>query len=235
MVDKVTAVIGRPTRDVRIRLHIELVKNYKGKEEYFHSEFSFNEKEYLKFDLQSFVTLEYTGGEWSKDKSIMITEKNLFILRKGLKQMVRNCYADDIFVIRNNETVLPSDMEEKYTVKLYDLGMNQRLLLKPTIVSDMDGITYEGVAIYFNNSGNCAAMSITEFEALVDAVDKINLFVYSQQVLSIYLMYIDKLEKVPSQKTENVKQNVFAKDIEEVRYKNTQINKEEFFNMKESE
>lgn len=231
MVDKISTVIGKPVKDIRLRLHIEPVRKFNNKVEPLCRQFPYNDKEYASFDFGRYVTLEYTAGEWARDKSIMITEKNLFTVRSNFRRMVRNLYATDIFVQKKSgELILPKDMEEKYTVPIYDLGMNQYLLLKPTIVTDYDNVTYEGVAIFFNKTGNCCAVSISEFEALVEALNNIDLFLYSHQVLSLYLQYVDKIDIIkPEQRVETEKTNVFEKDIAEIKFKNTRLNKEEFF------
>jgi hypothetical protein len=219
-------------------MHIKFSRDKDGRKENFHKIFTISDgKSYLKIDMQSFLTLELLDQSWSKDKTIIIDQKNLCHLIKGCKNILNNIYKEDIFAVekKSNQLIMYSDMVEKYTEKIYNLGSNQRVLIKPAIITDENETTYEGVMIYINKTDNFVELPIDAFEALVYALEKIDLFVYSQQLINYYIASNEKVdvkEISMNSTTTNKKQHPLFKDEEVVVQGNLNKKDEDPFNFK---
>lgn len=198
-VQKISRVISQLTKDLRIRIHLKLVNQGKdGRRENFHNVFSVQGNKYLKLDLQSFLTLEFIDKEddWSQDKSIVINERNIFQITRGVKECIDAIYDGGIFAVdKDKNIVIYADMVEKHTVQIYNIGGNQRMVLKPTIVYDENETSYEGATLYINKSDYSIDLPIDVLESMHYILNKIDLFLYSQALLNYYMMSL-KEEKI---------------------------------------
>ena len=67
--------------------------------------------------------------------------------------------------------------------------------MAPTVVVDInDGKSYEGVQLSINRDEIYAELTLDEFEAMVHILEKIDLFVYSQELLNFYYGIKTKVE-----------------------------------------
>lgn len=186
--NKISRVLVQPVKNLVMKIHVELLKEKEGKVTNFHNVFTFGSKTYLRVDLQSFVTIEMTDGEWSKDKSVLIDQRNMYQVIKGFEKSLENIYNGDVFAVnKEGKTVIHKDSIEKNTVKIYNMGNSNRLILRPSIIYDNDDMTYEGVVLYINKTENYVELPIDAFEALYFTLKKVDLFVYSQALLNYYL------------------------------------------------
>jgi hypothetical protein len=224
--DKISRVVYQATKDLSLRMHIKLVKEKDGRKENFHQLFTTKEgNKYLKLDLQSFLTLEITSGEWSPDKSIFINQKNLSQIKRKFKKMLDNIYGEEIFAMnKKNEVFMYADTVEKYTEKIFNLGGKSNMIVSPAVIYDENEVTYEGVIIYINKSDNYVELPIDTFEALYDVLEKADLFVYSQLLLAYYMSTIkdQKVELKEVKVNENTtnkkrKPSIFEPSKEEVK------------------
>ena len=88
-------------------------------------------------------------------------------------------------------------MVEKHTVRLFNIGPNQRMVIKPAIIYDENEISYEGVVLYINKTANYVELPIDAFEALYYTLKETNIFVYSQLMINYYnLISILKKNKI---------------------------------------
>lgn len=213
-VQKISRIIIQPVRNLFLKMHVKLVHETKyGKNSNFHNIFTMDGKEYLNLDLQSFLTLEIKDGEWTPSKSILINEKNIYHITKGLEKCIDIIYNDDIFALNeNHETIMYKEGREKGTVRIYNLGMNQRLVIQPAVVYE-DDISYEGVVFFINKTDNYIQLPIDALEALYHALKQVNIFVYSQMLLNYY---VTTMGIKPSEKQEvgklSFKPNVLTTD-----------------------
>jgi hypothetical protein len=238
-IDKISRVLIQPTKGLSLRMHIKLLKEKDGRKENFHNIFSFNNNKYLKLDLQSFLTLEIIEGDWDKDKTIFIDQKNIYQIIKGFKKMIDSIYDNGIFAVnKRDEIVIYKDMVEKYTQKIFNIGGNQKMIIKPAIIYDDNEVSYEGVILYINRSEYYAELSIDAFESLYYALSKVDIFAYSQQLLNYYMSCVkdQKVELKEVTIAENYKKKkvhpLLMEDKEEV--KSTLVKEptaEEFFNI----
>lgn len=191
--EKISAVLVQPVNDLTLKVHSKLLREKEGRKENFHNEFTFNNNNYLKLDLQSFLTLELRREEWSKDKSIIINQRNIFQIITKFKSLLESIYNGGVFALnKDNEIVIYKDKVEEYTQKIYNLGGNQRMLIKPAIIYDENEVSYEGVILYLNKTENYAQLPIDAFESLVYTLDKVDLFLYSQLLVNYYMSYLSK-------------------------------------------
>lgn len=245
-VDKISRVIIEPVKKLRLRMHAKLVNRKEGRKENFHKLFSAPDGgKYLSLDIQSFMTLELTEGEWDKSKTIIIDQKNIYQIIKGMKKIIDDIYDRDkgIFAIKKNkETVIYKEQAERSTVKLYNLNYNQRMVLTPAIVYDENEVSYEGVVMFMNKSENYVEFPIDAFEALYYCLEKADLFVYSQELVNYFIAAL-KGEKVELKEIEitvksKKKKHPLAAQNEEPEVKGNIIKEptaEEFFDIENKE
>ena len=190
-VEKITRVVIQPSRNLRLRLHVKLLQEREGRKENFHSLFEkpSGDGEILTLDAQSFLTLEIVDrGEWNAKKSLLIDQRNIYQVIKGFEKCLKALYNEKIFDKRQNGEIFAyREAVEKNTIPLYYLGGNNRMVLRPTVVYDMNEVSYEGVAIHINTKEYVAELAIDAFEALYYALKQANLFVYSQLMLNYFV------------------------------------------------
>jgi len=241
-IQKISRLLAQPVRNLLLRIHVKLVSEKEGRKENFHNIFTIEGNSFLKLDLQSFLTLELKKGEWSKDKVIIIDQRNLYQIIKGFEKCLDGIYNGGVFAVtKNNKIVIYSDMVEKHTVRIFNIGGNQRLVLKPAIIYDDSDVSYEGVILYINKTENFVELPIDAFESLYHTLTKIDMFVYSQMLLNYYVAAL-KNEKVELRQVtvENKKPqrrvSVFETEQKEFVKSNTPTaqSDEEFFGLKGS-
>lgn len=200
---KISRVVFQPIRDLQLRIHLKLIKERQdGRKENFHNVFTYGDKNYLKVDLQSFFTLEIpgTGSEWAKDKSIVVDQKNIYQLIRGLKKTIDDIYDGGVFAVdKEDNIVIYKDKQEEYTNRIYNLNYNQRIVLTPAIIYDETEVSYEGVIMYINKTANVVEMSIDVLESLYYTLKKADLFVYSQLLLNYYVATLKNEQSLTSE------------------------------------
>ena len=155
----------------------------------------------------SFITFEYKEGAWSKDKTIVVNELNLAKVVKGFKNVHKNVYEGNIFAQnKKGEVVIYQDRARECTEHI-GLG-SQNMLLQPAVIQDDNGVTYEGVILYINNSENVIELAIDWFDGIIRVLEKIDMFAYSQALLNFYISLKDndrimeetEVKKIPKKK-----------------------------------
>ena len=196
-VQRISRIILQPVKNFTLKINVKLYQEKNNKIESYHKEFEFNKIKYLTLNPSAYLSLDINNKEeeWDKSKSIMITQRNIYQLIKNFKIMLDNMYKDDIFAMNSKgEIIIYSDMVNKYIIKIYNLGLNQRMIIKPAIVYDENEVSYEGIIMYINNSDNFVELPIDAFESLFYTLSKIDIHTYSQQLLNYYVSCLDKEE-----------------------------------------
>lgn len=190
-VKKISRTILNIQKNLSLKLHVKLVSvDENGQTRLFHNEYEYEGSNYIKIDNMPFMTLDMREKdiEWDKSHSIMITPMNIVHVVKGMERLLEAIYGDDVFAVdRNDKIVIYKDMVEKHTEKIFNLGMNQRLVLKPAIILDHNDTEMEGVLLYINKPENVVELSIDAFESLLYNLQKIDLFTYSQLLINYYV------------------------------------------------
>lgn len=198
-INKITRVIIKPAKNCVLKIHIKLVnKRMDGKTENFQNVYiNGNDEGTLALDFQSLITLELKDGEWEREKTICITQNNIYQLIKGMERVINKFYNEKIFAVKKgtNEIVMYKDKAQECTERIYNLGMNQRMIIQPSIIYDNNDLSYEGVVMYLNKTANFIELPIDAFESLYYALKQINIFEYSQSLLNYYISSV-KNEKV---------------------------------------
>lgn len=215
---KITREILNIQKNLSLKLHVKLILvDENGKNRLFHNEFEYAGSNYIKIDNMPFMTLDYKerDSDWDKSRSIMITPMNIVHVVKAMNRLLDAIYGDDVFAVNSqNKIVIYKDMVEKHTEKVFNLGMNQRLVMKPAILLDHNDVEIEGVVLYINKPENVVELSIDAFESLVYNMEKIDLFTYSQLLINYYVMQQNQGVKQPQQKSLSYppKREVFTKE-----------------------
>lgn len=198
-IQKITRVLLTPTKNLTLKMHTKLFNDKEdGRKENFHNEFSYGSNGYLKLDIQSFLTLEITGGEWSKDKSIVITQQNLYQIIDGFRQCVKNIKDGGVFALsKERQLIIYADAAEQGTVKIFNIGPNQRIILKPAIIYDSNETSYEGAHMFINNMGNIIDLPFDAIESILYKLEQTDLFVYSQLMINYYTILLNKIGGKP--------------------------------------
>lgn len=181
------------------KFHVRITSDKDGQEVNFHNSYkSPSGDEYISLDIQSFVTLEFKDdGEWSRSKSITLTDRNLVQILKGLKLCIYNIKHGGVFAIKETtgEIVSYRDKVLESTVEVFNLGNNQRVVLQPGVIYDSeDDLTYEGVVMYINNSSHAVELTIDQIDSLYYTLGKLNMFEYSQMLINYYVSQVGKIE-----------------------------------------
>ena len=200
--EKITRALIKPTENSIVKFHVRLNNEYNGKETTFHNEFEYNGCTYLKLDVHPFITIELIDGEWDKNKSIYLDQKTLYHFNKSGKKILKNIYNENIFAVdNNNRVIIYSDMANTFTEKVFNIGLNQRVLFKPSVYVDINETTYEGVTMFINNSSNFIEFPIDAFESMIHTLTEVNFFSYSQSLINYYTLMYSK--QIQNDKREN--------------------------------
>lgn len=190
-IEKISRVILQPVQNLQLKLSVKLSKENKinGKKESFHKLFTTEDKiSYLNLDFYSSLTLELTTKPWSKDKSLLITMSNIYQIQFAFKKVLDNIYNGEIFAMDKNDNVIAyGGMCDKHTVRAFNIGFNQRLIIRPSVIYDENDISYEGVVMFINKTNNHIELTIDALESLYYALTKVDIFAYSQLLLNYYV------------------------------------------------
>lgn len=186
---KITRVILN-LKNLVVKLHVKVFDDTGG----IHNEFGYNGSKYLKLDNVTFISLDMIDGNtWSKDKSIIITQNNIYAVVTNMKKIINDIYNENIFANKSDgEIIAYKDMVEKFTRRFTLTGTNQQILLRPGVVYDENEVSYEGIQIYFNKFENKIDLTIDVFESLCYTLEQIDLFTYSQLLVNYYVSYYNK-------------------------------------------
>lgn len=214
-VKKITRTILNVQRNLVLKLHVKLISEENGEKHSFHNEYEYQGATYIRIDSMPFMTLDIIDKEsvWSKDKSIMITPNNIVHIVRAMERLLDAIYGDEIFAVNaKDQVVIYKDKADEYTQRLFNIGMNQRLLIRPAKIYDHNEVEMEGVILIINTPDNVVELSIDAFESLVYNLKKIDMFTYSQLLLN-YFMLQNKFS-VPKEKSKKImpKRDVFKKD-----------------------
>lgn len=153
-------------------------------------------------------SIDNKGNNWSRDKTIIISNKNFHVIMRGFKKMRDIMYSEDSLFYLSDNKVCMYQLEKRFIVEVFNAGSKNYLLLHPCIYEDADGLTYEGVRIFINNQSNFIDLPIDDFDCLYDNLKNIDLFLYSQALLNFYIAYAHKVE-LP-ERTFKPKKNLFS-------------------------
>lgn len=157
--------------------------------------FVFNGRKYVVVKSYSYAILQYMRDSVKIDNtSIYISDKNLYYLVTGLREMRDIMMRDDIYYRDGNNTKMFEDIKD-VTVNLIDGKGNTLKLMPSTCV--INDISYEAVALYINGMGNEMVLDIESYDALIYNLSKIDFFLYSQSLIQTVIMssYMD-MEKI---------------------------------------
>lgn len=156
-----------------------------------HNEFNFENKDYVRIDTKPFVTLEPISeeGVWAPGRTLIVSNRNIFALIKGLKEAKQVLYEKDVFATKNGELILYNDVAEQNRVVIRIPFTKQAVAIRAAVVRGSDDITYEGVILLINDDNNFAYLTIDELESLIYNISRIDFNVYSQMLLNYYIQY----------------------------------------------
>ncbi|MDD3172115.1 MAG: hypothetical protein PHF63_00345 [Herbinix sp.] len=142
-------------------------------------------------NLQSFFTLEKRSKERSLDDSIMIDSNNLGVMVRTLNIISNNLIRGSVFGYdTKNNLSLPKKSIEASTYIVYHMNTGKCIKILPTIIYDSANIGYEGIRICFNSDSNYIDTFVNDFHTLVLYISKLDPFVYSHQLLDLYLSHM---------------------------------------------
>lgn len=241
---KITAMLLQPTKNLHLKIHVKLFNELgDGRKENFHKIFTMDNGESIfQLDLQSFITIELKDGNWSKDKTVILDQKNIYQVIASCKKILEGIYDGGIFAInKDKKIIMYSEERDKYTQKIYNIGTHQRMIMQPAVIyDDAEDNEYEGVVLYLNKTDNYVELPIDAFESIYYTLSQVNLFVYSSQLLNIYLNLVNKKVEI----NQTVVGNKPSKNFKNIDFENKgttkstlskTVTKEEFFNMPNKE
>lgn len=184
-----------------------------------HNEYEYMNNLYLKLDTNVYLTLEIVSDEWSKDKTLLISQNNIQSIVSMIKKVIKDIYNENIFANKaDGEIIAYKDMVDKFTRKISLYGTNQQILIRPGVIYDDNEVSYEGAILYINKFENKAELPIEMLEALYYTLSNIDLFTYSQLLLNYYISYYKKSDEnlfADNKKTFTPKPKVNFSDVKE--------------------
>lgn len=129
--------------------------------------------------FKSYLVLEKKGIDWKDKVTVQIDDKYIHKVKKKFKKMIEIFEDDkniDMFYIENKQ--LHFNKEFSHIKEMIQLRANQAILLTPTVVTDFDGMSYEGVRIYLNTMDTYSDVAIDDFYALTDKFQQVDLYLY---------------------------------------------------------
>lgn len=217
-IDKISVTLSQPNKNIRLRFHVVLNSTVSDKK--LNRVFELNDKSYLSLEPTSFFTLECMKQPWEKEKSFLINEKNIYKVARAFKLMNAHIYqVDDIFVMdKEKKLYIDKSVQKKYTEIVEDYWRNQKMLMVPDVVYDDEGVSYEGVVIYFNKTENFVELSLEEFESVFRILKNADLFSYTMSVLTYYNSMKVEIDLAAQEKTirESIRHINIFKDVQPI-------------------
>lgn len=196
---KISSHLMSLTKEASLRLHVSLVRKDDAGNEVpvdITKSFLYNNKNYYHIELRSYMTLEIKDGDWSPDKSVMITDDTIFQFILGLEQAVEYIYMRDTFIIVDGETKINKEVLAERIVKIYNMRASKVIIEPVTIYSHHEDLIYEGVRIYLNSSTNFFELTVDKLRALLYKINKVDLFLYAHALVDVYIASV-KNGKLP--------------------------------------
>ena len=173
-------------KNLVLKIHVRIM-NDQGS---YHSEYEYMNSLYLKLDTNVYLTLEIMSDEWSKDKTLIITQNNIQGVVNTLKNILHDIYSENIFANKpNGEIIAYKDMVDKFTRKISLYGTSQQMLIRPGVIYDDNEVSYEGAILYINRFENKVELPIELLETLYYTLKEIDLFSYSQLLINYFVSY----------------------------------------------
>lgn len=136
------------------------------------SKFTIDGNDYLKIIPYPYVTLEVVDTSYNYNTSITFNRYYLYLLIKVLKRCaVQFINNKDLFFYTNNELTV-NDNAETFTALS---SSSKKLQVKPSVITDNTGKSYEGVVLYINSLNSYTCLTYTEFEYLINELTKIDM------------------------------------------------------------
>lgn len=166
---------------------------------YAFSRYSNEHGDYIGVNPNPRILIQYAGKDiaWDKHHQIVVTQRNIFQLRMGLRKFYRNFQREDLYEYKDG--LVDTIHLERSDVVIIDFGYTQLLRIMPDIVTDRTNIKYPGVRLTINREENQVPLSIEEFECLYDVLTTINIQQLGLTVLQTYAI----MKKVPVEQTIN--------------------------------
>ena len=175
-----------PTRDPLLKILLMVTVSSNGN--YAFSKFSNERGDFFNIDPKAHITIRYTPKNvpWEQHHQVVITQRNIFQLRLGLKKFYKAFQRDDLYDYDDRGRIKTVVVDDNDTV-IVPLGMGQLLRFKPTIVSHRRNVLYPGVSITINREENQVDLSIDEFEGIYDLFEHINIYHSGITLLQSYI------------------------------------------------
>lgn len=187
-----------PTNDPLLKILLTVTISNNGF--YAFSKYSNERGDFVSVNPKSHITLRYTPKEtpWDKYQQIVITQRNIYQLRLGLKKFYRIFQRDDLYRYDHIGRITEVVTDDRDKVMIH-LGMGQVLRFFPTIVEDRQHNIYPGVNVTINKEDNQLDITIDEFEGIYDLFEHIDLYQAGVTLLQTYI----GMRKVPVEQTMN--------------------------------
>lgn len=189
-----------PTSDPLLKILLTVTINSTGGN-YAFSKYSNERGDFFTVNPRSHVSVRYTPKDtpWDKHHQVVITQRNIYQLRLGLKKFYRIFQRDNLYQYDHLGRLVGISVDEDRDVVVIPLGMGQLIRFTPTVVTDRKNILYPGVNITINLEENQADLSIEEFEGIYDLFQTLDIYQAGLILLQTYI----GMRKTPVEQTMN--------------------------------
>lgn len=174
--------------NLTVKIHIRV----SGEKVNYHNEFEYAGKKYLKLGNNVYLTMEINNKneDWDPNNGVIINQYNIFQIIKGMKKVIKSMYEKPLFGKKTNgELIAYKDEIRKCIEQVHLIGTNGAILFEPALIYDENDVSYEGINIHINRTGNTASIPFEIFEGICYSMEKIDLFEYSQMIMNYFTSY----------------------------------------------
>lgn len=188
------------SKGMDVKFHVKLITDdtYNKSYKLYHNNFTFKNREYLILDISSYVSIRYVPPEKVDDDnlsdSVMITDRHIYYLLSGLKDMQNIMRHKDTYYLMNGKLKITEN--DKNVIRL-TLGKSNSIQMSPSIM-ERDGIEYETVMLCINSPDRIIELDLETFDALIFNLSNVDYFLYSQAMISYFIASFGKEEMLKS-------------------------------------
>lgn len=188
------------SKGMDVKFHVKLIidDTYNKSYKLYHNTFNYRNKDYLILDINSYVSIKYVSPNkediWDPNDSIMITDRYIYYLLRGLGEMKDIMLNKDTYYLMNGKLKITEN--DKNIIRL-TMGKTNSIQMSPSIM-ERDGIEYETVTLCINTPDRLIELDLETFEALIFNLSKVDYFLYSQAMVTYFISSFDKEEILKS-------------------------------------
>lgn len=147
---------------------------------------------YLTMNINPTIVFQYkTNGPYDKSQMVRITELDMVVLIKSLKEFYAKLSRPNMFTYyKSGNITCEARRDDIVTISFRSGGFIE---LEPGVISDSDGKPLPGVYLYINMKNHKTEISFDEFEYILYVFNKLDLRTEAQNLVIQRLLLEERL------------------------------------------